>query len=248
MKPFPLPIVALFASTIIHAAVGGALLWSTSAAGPKSGTRFLPVLWAEIAPDVSAPPGDLLPEIACRSGHPAGCRTRGEDDATTLGGITKREPGDILAKESIEAGPMRELGALDATPAIAAPEFPDDPSPDVARFTLPQGQPLSASVAAGDQGLFDRYLRQVRAMIESHQYYPWNARVRRWEGTVTIAFELSREGQALDVHVIHSSGFEPLDSAAVDAVRKISRFPDIPAEMDRSAMALVVPMVYRLLE
>jgi protein TonB len=50
--------------------------------------------------------------------------------------------------------------------------------------------------------------------------YPAEAKRNRWEGTVTLAVEVSENGSVADVNVEESSGYPLLDQAALDAVRR----------------------------
>lgn len=49
--------------------------------------------------------------------------------------------------------------------------------------------------------------------------YPRVARVRAWEGAVTLAIEIRQDGTAGDIRIESSSGYQVLDQAAVDAAR-----------------------------
>jgi len=60
--------------------------------------------------------------------------------------------------------------------------------------------------------------------IERHKRYPLIARRERREGTATVSFNLHPDGEVDGVAVDHSSGFGPLDRAAVYAVNGVAPF------------------------
>lgn len=75
--------------------------------------------------------------------------------------------------------------------------------------------------------------------------YPERARRRGWQGTVLLNVLIARSGKPAQVEIQQSSGFEILDNAALQAVKKWSFHP--AAYGDSALEAWVkVPIVFRL--
>lgn len=91
----------------------------------------------------------------------------------------------------------------------------------------------------------NRYMREnfsyIRDMIQKKLAYPRIARQMGWSGRVMVSFMISADGYAKDIKVTESSGFDMLDSSAVETVKKTSPFPRPPLEAQ-----LIIPIVYRL--
>lgn len=77
--------------------------------------------------------------------------------------------------------------------------------------------------------------------IKRKLIYPEASRRNREEGSTRISFMVKRDGSVEQVSVVSSSGFDSLDRAAVDAVRRASPFPRGPA-----AAKVVIPINFKL--
>lgn len=119
-------------------------------------------------------------------------------------------------------------------------------------ITAPAVQGSTANTAqkaqadAARQGVEDAYKNAVRVAILKHRKYPRQARRKRREGTVRIAFQLSRDGAISNLRVVQSSGIEQLDKAALNAVRKVQRFPAIPTAVRRELWQFELPVSFKL--
>ena len=75
--------------------------------------------------------------------------------------------------------------------------------------------------------------------------YPYEARRKKWEGTVIVRAWVSKTGQPLKLEIQRSSGHEVLDEAALKTVKKWSFHPaklgDIPMES-----SVVIPIRFEL--
>jgi TonB family protein len=92
------------------------------------------------------------------------------------------------------------------------------------------------------------YLAEVRRLLERHKNYPWMARRQHREGVVVLKFTISRDGGIADHAVASSSGHDILDGAAQETLRKVGRFPPLPAILGRSQLTIQVPLTFRLAE
>jgi TonB family protein len=75
--------------------------------------------------------------------------------------------------------------------------------------------------------------------------YPHTARRQGQEGTVVLRVLVDEEGKSKSVEVNHSSGFEALDKAAMETVRRW-RFHSARYSEKRVEMWVKIPIVFRL--
>ncbi len=82
---------------------------------------------------------------------------------------------------------------------------------------------------------------ELRRTVERNKVYPDRARRMGWEGKVELTFRVFEDGTIRDIAVAKSSGYQALDDAAKDAVRR-SKLTYRPAEK----ISVVLPIEYRL--
>lgn len=104
----------------------------------------------------------------------------------------------------------------------------------------------NAQADAKRRGIENAYKNAVRVAILKQRKYPRQARRKRKEGTVRIAFQLTRSGAMNNLWVVQSSGVAQLDKAALDAVRKVKQFPAIPTDISREQWNFELPVSFKL--
>lgn len=85
------------------------------------------------------------------------------------------------------------------------------------RKTKVASQPTKDSTANKAQ-----VIHRLKQEVSNYFYYPRLARRQGYEGTVTLRFELHRQGYIADIRVLESSGHHILDLAAKDAVSRMA--------------------------
>ena len=95
--------------------------------------------------------------------------------------------------------------------------------------------------------LEDEYKEALRRAIEAEKFYPKRARRLRREGFVLVDFIIDSAGFIHRVQVSQSSGTELLDTAAIEAVKRLGRYLPIPPELQRQQWSLEIPIEYSLL-
>ncbi|MCA9421733.1 MAG: energy transducer TonB [Nitrospira sp.] len=75
--------------------------------------------------------------------------------------------------------------------------------------------------------------------------YPHDARRNGWEGKVVLRVTIGADGRLRDVIVQDSSGYEPLDQAAQEAVRQACPLP-LQRQIHRPEVVIRLPVVYRM--
>lgn len=141
------------------------------------------------------------------------------EKAIEVAGAPKSEPAPVrtaskpAAAAAVERTPP-ELDSSESNDSIPAPS-------DIAAVesaSAPQG---SSDRAGQNQGQLLSLLHQA---ISREKRYPLLALRQRREGTTTVIFRLSPSGEMDAIGVDRSSGFGPLDTAAVSAVSRVAPF------------------------
>jgi protein TonB len=84
------------------------------------------------------------------------------------------------------------------------------------------------------------------AAIRKASYFPRKALRKRQHGETTVRFTVGRNGSVSGLAVVHSSGSELLDEAAVKIIGKAAKdFPPIPASISKDGLNYVVPIVFK---
>ncbi|MDE2410218.1 MAG: energy transducer TonB, partial [Sphingomonadales bacterium] len=107
----------------------------------------------------------------------------------------------------------------------------------------------SAAPAAGDprarKAELD-YFALLSAHLNRRKAYPAEAKKARQEGIVTVRFTVDRDGNVSGAAVKRSSGFDLLDGATLDLLRRVAPLPRMPAAMPRDSVTISLPIEYAL--
>lgn len=95
--------------------------------------------------------------------------------------------------------------------------------------------PKIANRQSGEAGVVEK--KKVELIGTLAPEYPWRSRMNNEEGSVEMIFFVNDLGQAVNIKVAKSSGFENLDDAAVDAVKK-ARFANASESLEEMRMSL----------
>ncbi|WP_445141973.1 energy transducer TonB [Campylobacter sp.] len=89
----------------------------------------------------------------------------------------------------------------------------------------------------------DERFAKMQNAIKKHQKYPKKATKMRQQGVVEVSFFFKTNGTVTDVKVVKSSGFETLDEAAMEAIKKACKdFPILEKDY-----LIKIPMAYKLI-
>lgn len=99
---------------------------------------------------------------------------------------------------------------------------------------------------ASAQVVIDGYRQRLARRLSQAKFYPRLAQRRGMEGKVMVRFVIERSGAIQSVWVEKSSGYAILDEAAVEAVRKMSRFEPFPQEISAPRWEVNFAMAYQL--
>jgi len=123
--------------------------------------------------------------------------------------------------------------AIQASPEIT----PEDNS----EITYLDKAPLPSSQKF--EPLFDKtaYDKTVRKIISENKEYPFMARRRKIQGSVIINFIIKRDGNLKELSISESSGFNVLDSATYELIKRSAPFPPTPEEME-----FTIPITFKI--
>lgn len=118
----------------------------------------------------------------------------------------------------------------------------------------PMAQAAPTSQAQGPVGRADgvavsaleRYKYELRLFLESRKIYPETAKRLQQTGTVVVQFKVDQKGDLSDVNLEKPSASEILNRAALELVRRASRFKPVPSEANVSELKLTLPIEYIL--
>jgi protein TonB len=163
------------------------------------------------------------------------------------------EKQDEAQKEEIPPTPVQEAPEVVAPPEKPKPEPKPDPvkpkpKPVVQKPKKPTDTPAPRTTAPPEasQAARANYNGILAAHIQRYKQYPSSAKAAGEQGVATVAFAVTRGGQATGVRLVRSSGHSELDSAALSAIRSAQPLPIPPADMPSSALSFSVPFRFSI--
>ncbi len=127
--------------------------------------------------------------------------------------VAAPEPVAAAKSEVPEAAPLED-GFREPSPSVA----------DGEAATTAEATTASEESDAGSAARRGELLSLLHEAISREKRYPRLAVRQRREGTTTVSFNLSPDGEMDAVGVDRSSGFSMLDTAAVSAVSRVAPF------------------------
>lgn len=107
--------------------------------------------------------------------------------------------------------------------------------------------PAAHATAPQESAAEQRWQHQVRALISRNVVYPSNARTEGASGKVVVHLTLKRDGSIESLEIAESAGSRDLDSAVLNAIRRVRHFPPFPEEMaDKDSVAFAIPVDFHL--
>jgi len=89
---------------------------------------------------------------------------------------------------------------------------------------------------------------RLRADLQRYFEYPLLARLRGWEGTVSLSVTVDADGSINRIRVERSSGYAMLDNSATSAVHRIQRLTDASNWFNGGSLEVPLPVIYHLTE
>jgi len=98
----------------------------------------------------------------------------------------------------------------------------------------------------GTGSLLQGYLREVRRLLERQKEYPKMAQRLNMQGVAVLQFTIGADGTIQSTRLARSSGHGILDTAAQETVKRVGRFPPLPAALGRERLSIEIPLAFRL--
>ena len=94
---------------------------------------------------------------------------------------------------------------------------------------------------------YAQYLARLRKQIENRWEYPPEAYARKERGTAVLQFSIAEDGTLTACRVVASSGFEALDSGAVDVVKTAAPYAPLPESFGLTTLHVLARFQYDIL-
>lgn len=132
--------------------------------------------------------------------------------------------------------------------AEAPPAAPGEPGLEAAvprAAALPAGEmaPPTLSMAWVEM---EAYQELVRLSVARQKRYPSRSRKRGIEGRAWVIFSIGPKGDLWALRLLKSAGHTPLDTAALEAVRRAAPFPPPPAGTPAEGLAMEIVIAFEL--
>ncbi len=88
------------------------------------------------------------------------------------------------------------------------------------------------------------YFARIKRQIELVWDYPDEAERRGIVGQLTLRFQISRDGNLMNVRLINGSGYNILDEAALQAVKSAAPYYPFPVTIDRETLPILANFIY----
>jgi len=205
-------------------------------AAPKPQTVAKP---AVVKPRPQAHPSKAKPQIKPKPTNtpaqdmtkPAVVKPRPTTHPSNAKPQTKLKPTNTPAQDKAKPQPPTAT-TRSAPEQTAAATTPSSPRPTV------------------DPAIKRRYLEALRHTVAqlAHHSYPYRARRRGQQGTVTLSFTLHADGRITNLRQTGSSGHTILDQAARSVITEEMnmRFQPFPNGMNLDKLQVTIPIRYRL--
>jgi TonB family protein len=88
------------------------------------------------------------------------------------------------------------------------------------------------------------YFARIKHQIELVWDYPHQAQSKGITGELTLRFQISKEGNLMNVRLINSSGHDVLDEAALLAVKSAAPYYPFPVTIEKEALPILANFIY----
>lgn len=92
----------------------------------------------------------------------------------------------------------------------------------------------------------ERYLYELRKLLERRKKYPVMARRMGHTGKVMMRFTLNADGSLSASEMVEKTPYDSLNNAALELVKGIDGIKPFPKEITRNAWVITVPIEYSL--
>lgn len=182
----------------------------------------------------ATPPVEEVKEIRPEDIPPVEEAPLAPDPEVELEKVTEIEEPE----EKEDKPPQEQMAAVAASqaaapPPIEAPEGPRAMAPHQGTSNKPNQAVLS-------------WHKSLHLHLNKHKRYPSEARSRRVEGVVTVAFAIDGAGQVTGRRILKGSGSPLLDQEALAMLERASPLPAPPVKPASGALNLTLPVQFNI--
>jgi protein TonB len=146
---------------------------------------------------------------------------------------TKKNVSDHSSQQRITGGTLALLDGFDPDKYAAMDTQSQTVEDDGEAISLDTRESKYAS-----------YFARIKRQIELVWDYPDEAERRRITGQLTLRFQISRDGNLMNVRLINGSGHNVLDKAALQAVKSAAPYYPFPVTIDRENLLILANFIY----
>jgi protein TonB len=88
------------------------------------------------------------------------------------------------------------------------------------------------------------YFSRIKQQIQLAWIYPSQATTKKLIGEVTLKFEISRDGNLINLRLINTSGSNVLDMNAIKAVKEAAPYYPFPATISKKKLSILATFLY----
>ncbi|MGB7387582.1 MAG: energy transducer TonB [Pseudomonas neustonica] len=104
----------------------------------------------------------------------------------------------------------------------------------------------NASTAGGTSSATKSYYSMLASKLARYKRYPSAARRRNEQGTPVLFFVVARDGSVTQASIRTSSGFQRLDDAVLDMLKRATPLPAFTDEMTEQQLTITIPVEFKL--
>ncbi len=206
-------------SVALHIAVFAVVLWT----GGESSRSPLPIgVELQYGTSLESSGAEEVKPQAKPAPAPKVQVAQNDSDAPAL--ENKKEE----AKPVVASAPTEKFGRADGVAEKGSV---------VGRLGVANGSEVSAE---------ERYLYELRRLLERKKLYPVMAKRLGQTGKVTVKFTLAQDGSLLNSEVVGKAAHDSLNNAAQELVKSIHGVKPFPEEIHRVSWEITVPIEYML--
>lgn len=159
--------------------------------------------------------------------------------------------------EPVKAAPVKSVAVDDSE----GPSIKNEKTPVAAAQETSTAKSLGTQTGTSDRGALqgregvangsevspeERYLYELKKLLEHRKRYPPMAKKMGQTGRVTLKFTLNADGSLQESEIVEKAPYESLNKAAHDLVKSISGLKPFPDEIQKTSWVITVPIEYSL--
>lgn len=170
--------------------------------------------------------------------------------------------GAVEAPKEMAVTPASKVKAAVVADTSEAPAINSEKVEKAAAVQeLPTGKTRGSLAGTSDKGALEgregvvngsevspeqRYLYEVRKLLERRKRYPMMAKKMGQVGRVMVRFTLAQDGSLQESEIIEKAPHESLNKAAQELVQGIDKMKPFPEEIQKTSWVITVPIEYSL--